>query len=72
MTDSWVERIRAVPAEKFEQPQSSLAELSPLQRLRWLEQTAYFVWKHKGAARRLGLASAASAALPESTSSSAR
>jgi hypothetical protein len=52
MTESWVERIREVPAEEFRRQRASFADLTPGQRLRWLEQTAYFVWKHKGAARR--------------------
>ena len=44
--------IRSIPREAFQDPHSGFAELSPIERLRWLQQTAWFVWKYKGAARR--------------------
>lgn len=43
--------VRSLPAERFAEPRNDFARLSPIERLRWLQQTAWFVWKHKGAAR---------------------
>jgi hypothetical protein len=43
--------VRALPEEAFREPPDRLLCLSPLERLRWLQQTAYFIWKYKGAAR---------------------
>jgi len=51
MTEDLAEVIRAIPEEAFREPPSRFSELSPLERLRWLQHTAYFVFKHKGAAR---------------------
>ena len=44
--------IRALPQEAFREPSNRLATLTYQERLSWLQQTAYFVWKHKGAAGR--------------------
>ncbi len=43
--------IRSLPSEAFRDPPDRLLGLTFLERLRWLQETAYFVWKHKGAAR---------------------
>ena len=43
--------IRALPQEAFREPSNRLAGLTCLEKIRWLQQTAYFIWKHKGAAR---------------------
>ena len=42
--------IRAIPEEAFREPQNPLESMTYLERLRWLQQTAYFIWRHKGAA----------------------
>jgi hypothetical protein len=52
MADSLAEIIRAIPAEAFREPQNPLESMTYLERLRWLQQTAYFVWKHRDAIRR--------------------
>ena len=44
--------IDSVPAGAFREPPREFARLSPLERLHWLQQTAHFIWKHGGAARR--------------------
>ena len=51
MADDLAAVIRAVPEEAFRAPRNPLEGMSSLERLRWLQQTAYFIWKHKGAAR---------------------
>lgn len=43
--------IRSTPAEMFREPAGEFAKLSPAERLRWLQHTAWFVWKHKRVAR---------------------
>ena len=52
MAEDLVASVRAVPAEAFREPPRAFEELSPLERLRWLQETARFVWKHRGAAHR--------------------
>jgi len=52
MTEELVSAVRAVPEEAFREPPHPLDDLSHLERLRWLQETARFVWKHRGAARR--------------------
>jgi hypothetical protein len=52
MAEDLVASVRAVPAEAFREPERAFEELSPLARLRWLQETARFVWTHRGAARR--------------------
>jgi len=44
--------IRGMSEEAFREPDDGFASLSPLERLRWLQQTAHFVWRFGGAARR--------------------
>ena len=44
--------IQSIPDEAFQEPRSNFSRLSPFERLQWLQQTAWFVWKYKGAARR--------------------
>ena len=51
MSEELRDLIRSLPDEAFREPEGRFASLSPLQRLRWLQQTAYFVWRYKGAAR---------------------
>jgi hypothetical protein len=51
MPEDLAEIIRALPAEAFREPPDRLAGMTHLERLRWLQQTACFVWKHKGAAQ---------------------
>jgi hypothetical protein len=51
MGDGFADLVRAIPAESFREPASGLAHLTGLERLRWLQQTARFVWMHRGAAR---------------------
>jgi hypothetical protein len=51
MTEELREAIRRLPEDAFKEPKASFANLDYLERLRWLQQTAYFVWKFKGAAR---------------------
>ncbi|MFH2006088.1 MAG: hypothetical protein ABI333_05830 [bacterium] len=45
--------IRSIPSAAFREPEDGFTKLSPLERLRWLQQTALFVWKQGGAARRV-------------------
>jgi hypothetical protein len=52
MSDDLRDVILALPEEAFCEPEGRFASLTHLQRLRWLQQTAYFVWKYRGAARR--------------------
>jgi len=52
MTDDTETRIRQLPASAFRDTPKRLLALSHLERLRWLQQTAYFVYKYRGAARR--------------------
>ena len=40
--------IRVLPEDAFREPTNPLSRLSPLERLRWLQQTAYFIWRFKG------------------------
>ncbi len=51
MTEDLKETIRRIPEEAFRETEEPLANLSYLERLRWLEQTAYFIWKFKGTAQ---------------------
>ena len=51
MTEDLVRMIRSLPREAFRVPSNRLAGLSYRDRLLWLQQTAWFVWKHGGAAR---------------------
>jgi len=44
--------IRSIPPEEFQNPGDDFAGLSPLDRIRWIQQTAWFVWKFGGAARK--------------------
>ncbi len=46
------EVIGGIPDDAFREHGGAFALLSPFERLRWLQQTALFVWKYKGAARR--------------------
>ena len=50
MNDELREIIRRIPAEAFRSPRNQLAALSYVERLRWLQQAALFVWKYKGVA----------------------
>ncbi|MDD5306193.1 MAG: hypothetical protein PHU25_02620 [Deltaproteobacteria bacterium] len=50
MSDNLADIIRAIPEEAFREPRNPLESLTSLERLRWLQQTAYFIWRHKGAA----------------------
>jgi len=52
MAEDLVDIVRAVPEESFREPPYPLDDLSHLERLRWLQETARFVWKHRGTARR--------------------
>jgi hypothetical protein len=52
MSEDLAEVIRAIPEEAFREPRNPLENLTHLERLRWLEQTAYFIWKHKDASSR--------------------
>lgn len=52
MGDDLHDVVRGLPDEAFSERDSGFASLSPLERLRWLQQTAHFVWRFKGAARR--------------------
>lgn len=52
MTDDTQSRIRALPDSAFRDTPNRLLSLSYLERLRWLQQTAYFVYRYRGAARR--------------------
>jgi len=52
MAEDLVACVRAVPEEAFREPLNPLEGMSHLERLRWLQETARFVWKHRGAARR--------------------
>jgi hypothetical protein len=52
MAEDLVACVRAVPEEAFREPPHPLEGLTHLERLRWLQETARFVWKHRGAARR--------------------
>jgi hypothetical protein len=47
--------IRDLPPDAFQEPSNRLEALTYLQRLHWLQQTAYFIWKYKGVARRRDL-----------------
>jgi hypothetical protein len=51
MTDDLAGVIRSLPREAFREPSNRLAGLSYRERLLWLQQTAWFIWKHGGAAR---------------------
>lgn len=51
MAKDVAEDIRAIPEEAFRERPDPLRRLTYLERLRWLQQTAYFIWKYKGAAR---------------------
>ena len=51
MAEDLARTIRALPEEAFQEPPAPLLGVSYLERLRWLQQTAYFIWKYKGAAR---------------------
>lgn len=51
MVEDLAKTIRALPEEAFREPPEPLLGMSYLERLRWLQQTAYFIWKYKGAAR---------------------
>jgi hypothetical protein len=53
MDDELREAIRKLPDDAFREPENRFTSISPLERLRWLQQTAFFVWKFKGAAQRL-------------------
>lgn len=50
MNDELREKIRQIPAEEFKEPRNQLSGLSYAERLRWLQQTALFVWRYKGVA----------------------
>ena len=52
MTDDAQRKIRALPDSAFRDTPNRLLTLSYLERLRWLQQTAYFVYRYRGAARR--------------------
>lgn len=52
MSEDFKEILREIPEEAFQELRNPLEALSYLERIRWLQQTAYFIWKHKGAARR--------------------
>ena len=43
--------IDSLPPDAFQEDRNRFSRLSPIERLRWLQQTAWFIWKHKGAAR---------------------
>jgi hypothetical protein len=51
LTGDLADIIRATPEEAFREPRNPLENMSALERLRWLQQTAYFIWKHKGVVR---------------------
>ena len=63
-----VEQVHGEADAAFREPENQLVALSPLQRLRWLQQTAYFIWKHKGAANRRGHHLSSSEAEPDTDS----
>jgi hypothetical protein len=50
MNEELVQLIESVPSDAFKDHRVRFADLSPLERLRWLQQTAWFIWRHKGAA----------------------
>jgi hypothetical protein len=52
MPDDLVALIRSIPEQAFREPENTLDGLTCLERLRWLQQTAWFIWRHKGAANR--------------------
>lgn len=52
MSEDLARIIRELPDEAFREPSNRLESLTYYERLRWLQQTAYFIWKHKGAAQR--------------------
>lgn len=49
--DAIHEMIRALPKEAFQEPSDAFLRLTPLERLRWLQETALFIWKYKGIAQ---------------------
>jgi hypothetical protein len=51
MGDDLATIIRAMPDDAFREPDDPLKDLSQLDRLRWLQQTAHFIWRNKGATR---------------------
>jgi len=59
MPDDLAGIIRAIPEEAFRETPNRLEGLTSLERLRWLQQTACFIWRYKGAARRDGAPSPA-------------
>lgn len=50
MNDQLKELIEAIPSEAFRDDPDGFLSLTPVERLRWLQHTAWFIWKHKGAA----------------------
>ena len=44
--------IHSIPADEFQDSGDNFTELSPIERIRWIQQTAWFIWKYKGAAQR--------------------
>ena len=50
MNEALQAAIRRIPAKAFRESRDQLSGLSYAERLRWLQQTAYFVWKYKGVA----------------------
>lgn len=56
MSDDLAALIRSIPEEAFREPHNQLEGLTALERLRWLQQTAWFIWRHQGAAHRDGAA----------------
>ena len=44
--------IRDLPDGAFREPSNRLRAMTYQERLAWLQQTAYFVWRYRGAARR--------------------
>lgn len=52
MTDDTARTIRQLPQEAFREPSNRLLTMTYHQRLIWLQQTAYFVYRYRGAARR--------------------
>lgn len=49
--------IESLPREEFREHREGLRNLSPTERLRWLQQTALFVWRYRGVANDLERAS---------------